>query len=60
MSGLHIDDAGPGTSGLRELREFARDLGRQNGVNQVVIRGRDRATVAKPCHTPMEITIRLG
>jgi len=59
LNGLHIDGAGAGSSSLRELRQFARDLGRQHGVEQVVIRGGVRTTGANPGHKPRDITIRV-
>jgi hypothetical protein len=56
---LHISGAGRGTSSLRELRGFARDLGKQNNVEQVVVRGGTRTTGANPGHVPREIIIRV-
>lgn len=60
LNGLHIDGAGAGTSSIRELRQFARDLGRQQGVDQVVIRGGIRTTGANPGHTPRDIIVRVN
>ncbi|MGS4987765.1 hypothetical protein ACVDG9_07370 [Roseibium sp. RP-7] len=60
LSDLHIDGAGAGTSSVRELRQFARDLGKQQGVDQVVIKGGTRTTGANPGHTPRDIIIRVN
>jgi len=59
LEGLHIDGAGRGTSSVRELREVARAVGKQNGVKEVVIRGGTRTTGANPGHIPREIKVRI-
>jgi hypothetical protein len=51
---------GAGTIGLRELREFARQLGREQGVNRVLIEGGTRTTGANPGHTPQRIEIKVN
>ena len=51
-AGVVNGSAGQGTSSIRELMQFARDLGRQHGVDVVVIRGNPRTTGANPGHTP--------
>lgn len=59
LSNLHIDGAGAGTSNVRELRNFTRELGSRHGANQVIIRGGERTTGASPGHTPREIIIKV-
>jgi hypothetical protein len=57
LRGTHIEGAGPGSQGIRELREFARMFGREQGVTKVVIEGGLRTTGANPGHTPRDIVI---
>lgn len=59
LRGMHIDGAGKGSSSLSELRELARDLGRQHGVDSVIIRGGRRTTGANPGKIPGDITIKV-
>ena len=39
LKGLHIHGPGAGSLGLRELRDLATDLGRQQGARRVTIYG---------------------
>ena len=57
---LAIDGPGRGTMGIRELREFARQLGRQQGASEVVIEGGRRLTGANPGRIPHTIRIRVN
>ena len=56
-----FDITGPGASsqGIRELREFARALGRQEGVRTVVVEGRIRTTGSGPGRTPRPTRIEV-
>jgi hypothetical protein len=61
---LHIDGPGAGSLGpgaVGELRSLARLLGRQEGVDKVVVRGSVRTTGAGAAalRTPRTITIRV-
>jgi hypothetical protein len=60
LKGLHIDGPGAGSLGLRELRNLATDLGRQQGARRVTIYGGTRTTGAHPGHTPRPITVPVG
>jgi hypothetical protein len=60
LKGLHIDGPGAGSLGLRELRNLATDLGRQQGARRVTIYGGTRTTGANPGHTPRPITFPVG
>jgi len=59
LEGTHIGGPGKGSSSLSELRELARNLGRQNGVDSVVIRGGKRTTGASPGNVPRDIIIKV-
>ena len=59
LRGLHIDGPGPGSLGVRELRELTRELGRQLGVRRVVIFGATRYTGANPGRVPRPIVIEV-
>lgn len=56
---VHIQGGGPGTSSVRELRDFARTLGRQQGADNVIISGATRTTGAGPGRVPATIRIRV-
>lgn len=60
LKGLHMEGAGAGSTGIRELREFARQLGKEQGVNKVVIEGAERTTGANPGHIPRTIEIKVN
>jgi hypothetical protein len=60
LKGLHIDGPGAGSLGLRELRDLATDLGRQQGARRVTIYGGTRTTGANPGHTPRPMTLPVG
>ena len=60
LRGLHIQGPGPGTVGLRELREFAKLIGREQGAAKVIIEGGTRTTGVNPGHTPRAIEIKVN
>jgi len=59
LSGTHIDGGGKGTSSLSELKGLAKDLGRQQGVKNVIVNGGKRTTGANPGKTPRPIKIKV-
>lgn len=60
LKGMHIDGPGAGSLGLRQMRDLATDLGRQQGVRRVTIYGGMRTTGANPGHTPRPIAFPVG
>jgi len=44
LRGTHIGGASPGEIGIQELKEIARQHGRQQGVKQVIVEGARRST----------------
>ena len=48
LNGMHIDGPGAGSSSLGQLRNIARALGQQYGVDEVVINGGTRTSGANP------------
>jgi RHS repeat-associated protein len=60
LRGMHMQGPGAGTVGLRELREFARQLGKEQGVNRVIIEGATRTTGANPGHVPRKVEIKVN
>ena len=60
LNGMHIEGSGAGTSSLGELRQAARALGRQYGVDEVVINGGDRTSGAKPGKASRPVTIKVN
>jgi len=60
LDGLHIEGPGANTVGLRQMCELARELGREQGVSRVVIRGAARTTCAGPGRIPQTITIKVN
>jgi hypothetical protein len=54
---LHADGTGPGSLGIGEVRAFARELGRQEGVRVVEIHGGTRTTGARPGKLPRPVRI---
>ena len=59
LTGTHIEGSGPGSLGVAELREFARELGRRFGAHEVVVLGGVRTTGANVGHTPRPIRIKV-
>ncbi len=59
LQGLHVEGPGAGSVGLAGLRQIARQLGRQEGMQQVVIYGGTRTTGARPGKIPKPIVIRV-
>lgn len=56
---LHMDGGGPGSSSIGELREMARELGRQQGAKEVMVFGAMRTTGASPGKVPRPILIKV-
>ncbi len=48
-----------GSVGYGEFREFARELGRQQGVKEVVIYGGIRTSGANPGHAPRPVKVEV-
>ena len=57
LNRLSIDGVGPGTIGLRRLRELARCFAAAQGARRLRIRGTPRLTGANPGKLPREIVI---
>jgi RHS repeat-associated protein len=60
LKGLHMEGPGAGSMGLRELREFARQLGKEQGVNRVIVQGAERTTGANPGRVPRSIEFKVN
>lgn len=60
LSGTHIDGLGKGTSGLKELRTLARQLGQKYRVKEVIIEGGKRTTGANPGKIPKPIKVKVN
>jgi len=60
LRGTHIEGPGPGTLGIGEIREFVREIGRQQGVRSVKIFGGTRTTGATPGRTPHPIVMEVN
>jgi hypothetical protein len=60
LDSMHIDGPGAGTSSLSELRDVARSLGQQYGVDEVIINGGTRTSGANPGKIPRSITIKVN
>jgi RHS repeat-associated protein len=60
LKGLHMEGAGRGSMGVRELFQFARQLGREQGVNKVIIEGAERTTGANPGSIPRTVEIKVN
>ena len=56
---LSIDGAGPGSIGLKQLRELARRFARSQAASSVRVRGTTRTTGANPGKVPREVVIRV-
>ena len=54
---LHADGSGPGSLEISEVRAFARELGRQEGVRVVAVYGGTRTTGARPGKVPRPVRI---
>jgi hypothetical protein len=59
LKGTHIDGGGKGSSSLSELKELARDFGRQQGVKEILVEGGRRTTGANPGKVPRPIRIKV-
>lgn len=59
LEGAHVSGAGKGSSSLRELRGMARELGRQQGAENVIIKGGRRTTGANPGKKPIDIKVKV-
>lgn len=60
LNGMHIDGPGAGSSSVSQLRNIARALGQQYGVDEVVINGGTRTSGASPGKVPRSITIKVN
>mgnify|MGYP001597526064 CR=1 FL=1 len=60
LNGMHVDGPGAGSSSLGQLRNIARALGQQYGVDEVVINGGTRTSGANPGKVPRSITIKVN
>lgn len=60
LGGFGILGAGPGSLGVRGLRELARAFGREYGVTEVVALGGPRGSGARPGHIPRPIRIVIS
>ncbi|CAB3789742.1 hypothetical protein LMG28138_02874 [Pararobbsia alpina] len=60
LSGMHIDGPGAGSSSISQLRNIARALGQQYGVDKVIINGGTRTSGASPGKVPRSITIKVN
>jgi filamentous hemagglutinin len=60
LNGMHIDGPGAGASSVSQLRNIARALGQQYGVDEVVINGGTRTSGASPGKVPRSITIKVN
>jgi hypothetical protein len=58
LSRLHVDGPGPNRAGIGLLRQGARALAQQYGVELIEIRGGERRTGANPGHMPRTIRIK--
>jgi len=56
----HIEGSSAGRVGIRQLFEFARDLGRANGVLRVVIKGGRRTTGKNVGSVPRPLKIKIN
>jgi hypothetical protein len=59
LSRLDVGGLSRGASSIGELRQIAREIGRQTGVESVVIRGNVRQSGANIGKVPREITIKV-
>lgn len=59
LNRVHMDGSGPGSSSVGELREMARELGRQHGAKEVRVLGAMRTTGAVPGKIPRPIIIKV-
>jgi hypothetical protein len=57
LEGFSIDGAGPGSVGMRRLRELARRFAADQGARRLIIRGTTRTTGASPGKRPREVII---
>ena len=59
LKGAHIQGSGPGTSSFGELIGMARELGKSEGVKEVVIEGAKRTTGAAVGKIPKPFTVKV-
>ena len=60
LKGLHMEGGGPGSMGVGELFQFARQLGKENGVTKVIIEGAERTTGVNPGSIPRTVEIKVN
>src|SRR5205807_2365368 len=60
LKGLHMEGPGGGSMGVRELFQFARQLGREQGAAKVIIEGAERTTGVKPGSIPRTVRIKVN
>ncbi|MFN9299203.1 MAG: hypothetical protein ACK6DZ_16045, partial [Acidobacteriota bacterium] len=63
LQGAHMQGSGAGQFGgkelLKEIREAAKQFGREQGAKEVVIQGGARTSGANPGHIPPPIRIKV-
>jgi len=59
LRNVHLDGVGPGYSSLTELRQIAREFGKMNHVDEVIIYGFRRTTGANTGKQPIPIRIKV-
>jgi RHS repeat-associated protein len=60
LRNAHVQGQGAGSSSLSELKAAARELGKQQGVKEVVVEGASRTSGANVGKAPIPITIKVG
>jgi hypothetical protein len=60
LKGLHMQGSGPGSMGVRELYQFARQLGKEQGVTKVIVEGAERTTGVNPGSIPRTAEIKVN
>jgi hypothetical protein len=60
LKNVHLDGSGPGYSSLTELRQIAREFGKMNQVEEVIIYGFRRTTGAHVGKQPIPIRIKIN
>jgi len=59
LRGAHIEGPGAGSVGIRELAEFAKQFGREQGVQRIIIEGAKRTTGTNPGHMPRPFIFKV-
>jgi riboflavin biosynthesis pyrimidine reductase len=59
LRNAHVQGGGAGTSSLSELKSAARELGKQQGVKEVVVEGGTRTSGANVGKAPIPIKIKV-